>query len=137
MHSKSNDNDKVEGDRMYSISEIAEKVDISAHTLRYYEKEGIIDPVRNEIGIRQFDEHHLQWLQFVKKLRETQMPVSQIKEYTRLFLEGEHTANARLRLLEDHQQFIRDQIETLLGTDDMLSKKISIYKELMEKSMMK
>ncbi|MYL61827.1 MerR family transcriptional regulator [Bacillus hwajinpoensis] len=122
---------------MYSISEIAEKVDISAHTLRYYEKEGIIDPVRNENGIRQFDEHHLQWLQFVKKLRETQMPVSQIKEYTRLFLEGEHTANARLRLLEDHQQFIRDQIETLLGTDDMLSKKISIYKELMEKSMMK
>ncbi len=112
-------------------------VDISAHTLRYYEKEGIIDPVRNENGIRQFDEHHLQWLQFVKKLRETQMPVSQIKEYTRLFLEGKHTANARLRLLEDHQQFIRDQIETLLGTDDMLSKKISTYKELMEKSMMK
>ncbi|WP_165997803.1 MerR family transcriptional regulator [Bacillus sp. Cs-700] len=122
---------------MYSISEIAEMVDISAHTLRYYEKEGIIDPVRNENGIRQFDEHHLQWLQFVKKLRETQMPVSQIKEYTRLFLEGKHTANARLRLLEDHQQFIRDQIETLLGTDDMLSKKISTYKELMEKSMMK
>ncbi|MBF0705788.1 MerR family transcriptional regulator [Alkalihalobacillus hwajinpoensis] len=122
---------------MYSISEIAEKVDISAHTLRYYEKEGIIDPVRNDSGVRQFDEKHLQWLQFVKKLRETQMPVSQIKEYTRLFLEGEHTANARLRLLEDHRQFIRDQIETLLGTDDMLSKKISTYKELMEKSLMK
>ncbi|MCA0991763.1 MerR family transcriptional regulator [Pseudalkalibacillus hwajinpoensis] len=122
---------------MYSISEIAKKVDISAHTLRYYEKEGIIDPIRNDHGVRQFDEQHLKWLQFVKKLRETQMPVSQIKEYTRLFLEGEHTANARLRLLEDHRQFIRDQIETLLGTDDMLSKKISTYKELMEKSLMK
>ncbi|WP_226655602.1 MerR family transcriptional regulator [Pseudalkalibacillus hwajinpoensis] len=122
---------------MYSISEIAEKVDISAHTLRYYEKEGIIDPIRNDQGIRQFDEQHLKWLQFVKKLRETQMPVSQIKEYTRLFLEGEHTANARLRLLEDHQQFIRDQIETLLATDEMLTRKISTYKELMEKSLMK
>ena len=122
---------------MYSISEIAEKVDISAHTLRYYEKEGIIDPVRNESGVRQFDEKHVQWLQFIKKLRETQMPVSQIKEYTRLFLEGEHTANARLRLLEDHQQFIRGQIETLLTTDEMLSKKISTYKKLMEKSLLK
>ncbi|WLR61166.1 MerR family transcriptional regulator [Guptibacillus hwajinpoensis] len=122
---------------MYSISEIAEKVDISAHTLRYYEKEGIIDPVRNDSGVRQFDEKHLQWLQFVKKLRETQMPVSQIKEYTRLFLEGEHTANARLNLLEEHQQYIRDQIETLLATDDMLTKKISTYKELMKKSLVK
>ncbi|WP_273832236.1 MerR family transcriptional regulator [Guptibacillus sedimenti] len=121
---------------MYSISEIAEMVDISAHTLRYYEKEGIIDPIRNDHGARQFTEQHLKWLQFVKKLRETQMPVSQIKEYTRLFLEGEHTANARLKLLEDHQQFIRDQIETLLATDDMLTKKISTYKERMEKSLM-
>ncbi|WP_371018872.1 MerR family transcriptional regulator [Pseudalkalibacillus sp. JSM 102089] len=122
---------------MYSISEIAEKVDISAHTLRYYEKEGIIDPIRNDSGVRQFDEKHLQWLQFVKKLRETQMPVSQIKEYTMLFLEGEHTANARLNLLEEHQQYIRDQIETLLATDDMLTKKISTYKELMRESLVK
>ncbi|MGA9287139.1 MAG: MerR family transcriptional regulator [Anaerobacillus sp.] len=122
---------------MYSISEIAEKVDISAHTLRYYEKEGIINPLRNDSGVRQFDEQHLLWLQFVKKLRETQMPVSQIKEYTRLFIEGEHTANARLNLLEEHQQFIRDQIDTLLATDDMLTKKISTYKELMEKSLIK
>ncbi|MDO6657997.1 MerR family transcriptional regulator [Anaerobacillus sp. 1_MG-2023] len=122
---------------MYSISEIAEKVDISAHTLRYYEKEGIIDPIRNDSGVRQFDEKHLHWLQFVKKLRETQMPVSQIKKYTRLFLEGEHTANARLNLLEEHQQYIRDQIETLLATDDMLTKKISTYKELMRESLVK
>ncbi|MGB7999575.1 MAG: MerR family transcriptional regulator [Anaerobacillus sp.] len=122
---------------MYSISEIAEKVDISAHTLRYYEKEGIINPLRNNSGVRQFDEKQLLWLQFVKKLRETQMPVSQIKEYTRLFIEGEHTANARLNLLEEHQQFIRDQIETLLATDHMLTKKISTYKELMEKSLIK
>ncbi|WP_273851521.1 MerR family transcriptional regulator [Guptibacillus spartinae] len=122
---------------MYSISEVAEKVDISAHTLRYYEKEGIISPVRNAHGIREFDEQHLKWLHFVKKLRETQMPVSQIKEYTHLFLEGEHTANERLRLLEEHQQFIRDQIETLLATDEMLTKKISTYKEIMKKSLMK
>lgn len=122
---------------MYSISEVAEKVDISAHTLRYYEKEGIIFPVRNAHGIREFDEQHLKWLHFVKKLRETQMPVSQIKQYTHLFLEGEHTANERLRLLEEHQQFIRDQIETLHATDEMLTKKITTYKEIMKKSLMK
>ncbi|MDP4552485.1 MerR family transcriptional regulator [Alkalihalobacillus macyae] len=120
---------------MYTISEIAKVVDISAHTLRYYEKEGIIDPIRNESGIRQFDEKHVQWLKFVKKLRETQMPVSQIKEYTRLFLEGEHTASARLRLIEDHQQYIRDQIDILLTTDEMLTKKVATYKELMQKSL--
>ncbi|MCA1021289.1 MerR family transcriptional regulator [Halobacillus litoralis] len=117
---------------MYTISETAAKLGMSAHTLRYYEKEGIIAPQRNEAGVREFDEQHILWLQFVKKMRETQMPVTQIKEYTKLFQEGEHTAVDRLKLLEEHQQYIKSQIETLKATDDMLTKKVAAYKEAMK-----
>ncbi|KGP73408.1 MerR family transcriptional regulator [Pontibacillus yanchengensis] len=114
---------------MYSISEVAEQLDIKPHTLRYYEREGIIEPDRNKNGNRYFTEAHVNWLTFVKKLRETQMPITQIKEYANLYLEGEHTSLQRLQLLEDHQRSIQEQIHNLKTTDEMLERKISLYKE--------
>ncbi|MYL32620.1 MerR family transcriptional regulator [Pontibacillus yanchengensis] len=114
---------------MYSISEVAEQLDIKPHTLRYYEREGIIEPDRNKNGIRYFTEAHVNWLNFVKKLRETQMPITQIKEYATLYLEGEHTSLQRLQLLENHQRSIQEQIHNLKTTDEMLERKISLYKE--------
>ncbi|MEH7086532.1 MerR family transcriptional regulator, partial [Neobacillus drentensis] len=58
---------------MYTIGEVAQLVGVSTHTLRYYEKENIILPDRNENGERKYTESHLQWLKFVLKLKETQM----------------------------------------------------------------
>lgn len=114
---------------MYSISEVAKKVDLKPHTIRYYEKEGIIEPIRDANGVRLFDDTLIKWLMFIKKLRETQMPISQLKEYTRLFKEGAHTTSDRLELLLSHQNEIRNQIETLRATDEMLDKKIAAYKK--------
>ena len=85
---------------MFSIGEVAQALGISPHTLRYYEKENIILPDRNEHGERKYTESHLQWLKFVLKLKQTQMPINKIKEYARLYTEGEHTSLARLELLE-------------------------------------
>jgi DNA-binding transcriptional MerR regulator len=114
---------------MYSISEASEALGITSHTLRYYEKEGIITPDRSSSGIRRYTDSHLIWLKFVMKLRETKMPIATIKDYTGLVMEGNHTTKERLILLEEHQINIQEQIETLLSTNEMLNDKIGSYKK--------
>ncbi|MCK1995040.1 MerR family transcriptional regulator [Peribacillus muralis] len=114
---------------MYTISEVGQMLEISTHALRYYEKEEIITPERDAQGNRRYTDSHLKWLEFVKKLRETQMPIEQIKKYTQLFKEGDHTSIDRLNLLEDHRRTIEIQIETLKTTEAMLDKKITSYKQ--------
>ncbi|PFA67121.1 MerR family transcriptional regulator [Bacillus sp. AFS015802] len=114
---------------MFSISEASAALGVTPHTLRYYEKEGIITPERSESGVRIYTDSHIKWLKFVMKLRETQMPISSIKRYTELVLEGTHTTRERLSLLEVHQINIQEQIHTLLSTNDMLNDKIGSYKK--------
>lgn len=117
---------------MYTISEVAKLLGVSTHTLRYYEKENILIVNRDTNGNRLYEESHIKWLQFVMKLKQTQMPIAKIREYARLYLEGEHTAEARLQLLEDHRNSIQIQRETLEVTEKMLEHKISAYKGLLE-----
>ncbi|MCA1053971.1 MerR family transcriptional regulator [Rossellomorea aquimaris] len=116
---------------MKSIGEAAESLGVSSHTLRYYEKEGIVEPHRTKAGVRNYSEDQLNWLSFVLKLRDTQMSISDIKTYTQLVLEGEHTSNQRLNLLEKHQKNIEEQIEAMQITNEMVKRKISTYKERM------
>ena len=118
---------------MYTIGEVAHLLGISTHTLRYYEKEKIIYSDRDENGDRRYNDSHIQWLQFVIKLKETQMPISKIKKYAALFLEGDQTTLARLSLLEEHKHTIKVQIRTLIDVDDMLERKIVAYKDYISK----
>lgn len=115
---------------MHTIGEVAELLHISAHTLRYYEKEQIVTPLRDASGDRRYNESHLKWLQFVIKLKETQMPITTIKKYASLFQEGEHTAADRLKLLEEHKESIQKQMHILNTADEMLEHKISSYRTL-------
>lgn len=117
---------------MYTIGETAKTLGISPHTLRYYEKENIISPDRDEQGDRRYRDSHIQWLKFVIKLKETQMPIVRIKQYAALFLEGEQTTLDRLKILEEHKQSIQDQIQTLQSADEMLERKISAYKDFIK-----
>jgi len=114
---------------MYHISEIAKLLGITPHTLRYYEKEKIIFPVRNENGERMYDEMDLTWLKFVMKLKQTQMPIAKIREYAELVKQGENTTEARINLLEEHRSSIQNQIKNLLSTEKMLDNKILGYKD--------
>ena len=118
---------------MRKIGEVAQLLGISPHTLRYYEKEKIMIPDRDKNGDRRYNDSHIRWLQFVIKLKETQMPISKIKQYASLFLEGEHTTLARLSLLEEHKRYIEQQIKTLIDVDDMLERKIVAYKDSISK----
>ncbi|WP_172256401.1 MerR family transcriptional regulator [Saccharibacillus deserti] len=117
---------------MYTIGETAGLLGISAHTLRYYEKEEIIVPLRDTGGDRRYTESHIKWLQFVIKLKETQMPIASIKKYASLVTEGEQTALDRLNLLAEHQRSVRAQIQMLQDADGMLTFKIASYRTLTE-----
>lgn len=114
---------------MFTIGEVAERVGISTHTLRYYEKESIITPDRAASGDRRYTEAHLKWLRFVIRLKETQMPIEKIKQYASLVAQGEHTAEERLTLLEEHRRSITRQLETLQAAEKMLEHKIAAYQD--------
>lgn len=118
---------------MYTISEISQLTETTAYTIRYYEKEGLLFPTRTASGVRRYDEAQLAWLRFVLRLRATHMPIDQIREYVELFLassETHDTSLERLRLLEVHQQNVRNQLAELIRTEQMITEKIAIYQQL-------
>lgn len=117
---------------MYTISEVANILQMSPHTLRYYEKEGIIESKRTEGGVRRYDDAHMDWLRFVLKLRETQMPIEQIKQYAKLAKEGEHTTKERLQLIQSHLTSIQKQLQELKETEKMLLKKVAMYQKYLD-----
>ena len=118
---------------MYTISEISRLTETTAHTIRYYEKEGLLFPTRTTSGVRRYDETQLTWLRFVLRLRATHMPIDQIREYVELFLassETHDTSLERLRLLEAHQENVRRQLAELVRTEQMITEKIAVYQQL-------
>lgn len=68
------------------ISEVAKKVNLSLVTLRYYEKMGLIPPVQRQQGVREYRIEDLNWINFIKCLRQVQIPVKDLKQYTELIL---------------------------------------------------
>ena len=86
-----------------NIKEFSKISGISAHTLRYYERIGIFQEInRNHSGYRDFSENDILWAEFIDRLKETGMPLKQIKKYAVLKKQGEHTADARMKLLINH-----------------------------------
>lgn len=67
------------------ISEVAKKVNLSPVTLRYYEKIGLITHVQRQQGVRKYRIEDLNWINFIKCLRQFQIPIKDLKQYTELF----------------------------------------------------
>jgi DNA-binding transcriptional MerR regulator len=112
----------------YSIQEAAHQTGLSEHTLRYYERVGLIEPVeRAENGHRRYSPGDLGWIEFLKCLRATGMPVTQMKAYADLARQGDQTVGSRLGLLEEHRCAVLRQIEELQQHLAVLDRKISYY----------
>ncbi|MDR2192121.1 MAG: MerR family transcriptional regulator [Endomicrobium sp.] len=98
----------------YTISEIAQKYGLTAHTLRYYDKEGLLPFVeRTESGARSFKESDFEWLAIIICLKQTGMPVKQIKEFIELCQKGKSTLGKRLELFKRQKKSIEEQIKVL------------------------
>lgn len=112
----------------YTISKVAERVGISTYTLRYYEKEGLLPEVkRNEKGIRIYDESDIVWIDLVKCLKETGMPIADIHTIVKLSLKGDQTIPTRKEILKKHKTQVQKQIEELNTYMKKIDYKIQWY----------
>lgn len=113
-----------------TVAEMTAATGVSGHTLRYYERAGLIRSVaRNAGNQRRYSTADIGWLQFLLRLRETGMPIAQMREYAELRAAGESTMEARLALLEAHRIGLHEQIALLRSHESALEAKIEIYRQ--------
>lgn len=110
-----------------SIAEAAEVTGLTAHTLRYYERIGLVRVGRDAAGHRSYDRHALGRVVFITRLRLSDMPISTISHYLDLVEQGEHTAPQRLALMEEHRAMIQRQLRDLQAALAVTDYKITRY----------
>ncbi|MGL4773377.1 MAG: MerR family transcriptional regulator [Clostridium sp.] len=116
----------------YSIGEFSNITNLSIDTLRYYEKEGLILPQRKENGRRYFSENDFTWIEFIKRLKETKMPIREIKKYSKLRAIGDTTMNERMEILINHRNNLENEIMKANENLKKLNDKIDFYKSAIE-----
>ncbi len=115
----------------YTIKEMAEKMGVSPHTLRYYEKEGIVPNVdRDENGNRVYREHTIEWLGFIKCLRETGMSIKDLKHFAKLSMGPDTTIPERKEVLYAHREVMEKQLEDTINYLKRINGKIDYYESL-------
>lgn len=110
-----------------TVAEVSELVGISAHTLRYYERIGLVEVARDAHGYRCYDRDAVGRIVFVTRLRLSDMPIRDIKRYVDLVNAGSDTVPDRLALLERHRDRIRQQIADLEFAEAVIDYKITTY----------
>ncbi|ANF95910.1 MerR family transcriptional regulator [Paenibacillus bovis] len=115
----------------YTIQQIAAMTGLSTHTLRYYERIGLLHPIsRDSIGYRYYIDSDIAWIEFLMRLRQTGMPISEMKQFSELRSQGDHTAGQRRELLEQHRLHIQEQMSRLEQDLSHMEKKIDYYRDL-------
>lgn len=116
------------------IAEVSEKYGLSADTLRYYERVGLIPPVRrNEGGIRDYDELDLRRVDFIKCMRGAGLPVEILIDYMGLVQQGDSTIEARKEILIEQRDLLAARMEEMQKTLDRLNYKIDVYEKALLK----
>ena len=95
----------------YSISEFSRLTNLGIHTLRYYEHENLITPKRNSSNRRCYSDKDLAWIEFIKRLKDTGMPIKEIQRYAELRAKGDLTLNEQIKALQEHMAKLDDKID--------------------------
>lgn len=112
-----------------NMREFSDRVELSAYTLRYYEKIGLLKHVqRNTSGHRIYSKKDIDWVNFIKRLKDTGMPLEEIQKYASLRELGAQTAQERQALLEAHQRNLIEHIWQQNEHLKALDEKINLYK---------
>lgn len=113
------------------IAEVSKRCDITADTLRYYERVGLMPPIaRTASGIRDYSEADCQRIQFIKCMRGAGMPIDPLITYMHLFDEGSHTVPERIALLKEQRELMQGRIDEMQAGLDRLDWKIAHYEEI-------
>lgn len=115
----------------FNINQVSKMTGLSAHTLRYYEKIGLLQNVsRDSNGYRQYGETDLAWIHFLIRLKETGMPISRMKQFSDLRSQGFSTVAERRKLLELHRKQVMKHLDDLVLNLSKIEEKIDYYKKL-------
>ncbi|HMM20444.1 MAG TPA: MerR family transcriptional regulator [Selenomonadales bacterium] len=112
----------------YTIKQVGERLQLSAYTLRYYEKEGLLPVVaRDENGNRAFTDADIEWILLIRCLRDTGMSVGEIKRYVALCRQGDQTIDVRREIMERHKRAVEQKIEQMKNYLRKIDKKLGYY----------
>lgn len=111
----------------YSIGEFSKLTNLSIYTLRYYEQEQLITPNRKGNGRRYYSEDDIRWIEFIQRLKDTGMPIKDIKRYASLRSMGKSTMKDRMDMLIEHKAFLKSKIDVLNNHMKKLDDKINYY----------
>jgi DNA-binding transcriptional MerR regulator len=117
-----------------TIAEAAAHTGLTAHTLRYYERDGLMlsSPERASSGHRRYSERDLTWIELITRLRSTGMPIRDVRRYADLVRAGDGTEGERLELLKSHRARVEHQLSEITGHLRAIDHKIGIYEGKLE-----
>lgn len=122
--------DTVGTEPALTIADAARETGLSVHTLRYYERAGLIDDVdRAASGHRRYSETDLTWIETLRCLRATGMPIARIRRYAELVRAGDGNERERLALLEEHRAAVRAELAEVREHLAFVERKIAKYEE--------
>jgi len=118
---------------LFTIQQMVQITGLSAHTLRYYERAGLM---RQRVGrdgssgYRHYTREDVTGIEFIKRLRATGMPIRDIQRYTSLLRLGDETVATRMQLLKEHRQRVKEQLNEVEQHLSAINKKIDLYEQL-------
>lgn len=113
---------------VYTVGEMAKLLGVTASTLRYYDKEGLLPFVeRSSGGIRMFQESDIEWLQVIGCMKKAGMSIKDIRRYIEMALQGDDTIALRLAMFQRQRQVLQQQLEELRHTMEMVDYKCWYY----------
>ncbi len=111
-----------------TITEVSKKYGVSADTLRYYERIGLLPPVpRSRGGVRNYDEDACRWVELMLCMRKAGVQIDALIRYVTLFRQGEQTAPARKAILLEQRERLLARMEDLRQSLERLNQKIALY----------
>ncbi|MCL4270690.1 MAG: MerR family transcriptional regulator [Anaerolineales bacterium] len=114
------------------IQEVSEKYALSADTLRYYERVGLIPPVTRTLsGIRNYSELDIRRVEFIKCMRSAGLPIEVLIDYMELVQQGDATIGARKDILKEQREQLIARMSEMQKTLDILNHKIQVYESVM------
>ena len=116
-----------------NISEVAEKFDMTPATIRYYEKQGLIPPItRNSVGVRDFQEEDISWVEFIKCMRDSGLSIDSLAKYSELYQQGSATLIERKKILIEEYQKLLEKQRLINGTVARLETKLENYDQMIQ-----
>jgi DNA-binding transcriptional MerR regulator len=114
---------------MTTIGEVSAQTGLTAHTLRFYEQEGLfLAPVRRDsAGRRVFTDEEVEWLKVCTKLRSSGMPLPEIRKYAQLVTAGPGNEQERFAILRRHEENVRRQVDDLQEALEVIHRKVELY----------